>query len=230
MATLRKDRMSMARLKSIAALVAIAAATTACGSVNRQISPINNPGVYSQNQPVVQRTDYVLDLGTSGANVPAAELSRLSAWFQSMELGYGDKVFVNTGYDDSGPRQDVARVAADYGLLLSEGSPVSAGRTAHGAVRVIVSRMTASVPGCPNWDNASSDPLNTGAGVSLTPNYGCATNSNLASMIADPSDLVLGQTGAPNDTSTAAKAIKVYRNAAPTGAKGLTAASTKSGN
>lgn len=219
----------MARLKSIAGLVAIAAATTACGSVNRQISPINNPGVYSQNQPVVQRTDYVLDLGTSGANIPADELGRLSAWFQSMQLGYGDKIFVTSSYGETGPRQDVARVAADYGLLLSEGSPVTAGQSAPGAIRVIVSRMTASVPGCPNWDNASGDPLNTGAGVSLTPNYGCATNSNLAAMIADPGDLVLGQTGAPNDASTAAKAIKVYRNATPTGSKGLTAASTQGG-
>jgi pilus assembly protein CpaD len=47
-------------------------------------------------------------------------------------------------------------------------------------------------------------------------------NSNLAAMIADPSDLVLGQAGAGvRDTGQAAKAIKVYRETAPSGIKGL---------
>jgi pilus assembly protein CpaD len=47
-------------------------------------------------------------------------------------------------------------------------------------------------------------------------------------MVADPSDLVLGQAGSgTGDAATAAKAIKVYREAAPTGTKGLTEAQTR---
>jgi pilus assembly protein CpaD len=53
-------------------------------------------------------------------------------------------------------------------------------------------------------------------------NYGCATNSNLAAMIADPEDLVRGKTGGPQvDAALSGKAIKAYREAQPTGVKGL---------
>jgi pilus assembly protein CpaD len=41
-------------------------------------------------------------------------------------------------------------------------------------------------------------------------------------MIADPNDLVLGQTGSSaTDAATGSKAIRAYRDAAPSGAGGL---------
>ena len=44
----------------------------------------------------------------------------------------------------------------------------------------------------------------------------------LAAMIADPNDLVLGQTGSSDGDSIASnKAIKAYRTAAPSGTQGL---------
>ncbi|MFN3389979.1 MAG: CpaD family pilus assembly lipoprotein, partial [Allosphingosinicella sp.] len=64
-----------------------------------------------------------------------------------------------------------------------------------------------------------------------SPGYGCAVNTNLAAMIADPSDLVLGQEGSGiGDASTASKAIKVYRETPPTGTKGLKETVTRGGN
>jgi pilus assembly protein CpaD len=72
---------------------------------------------------------------------------------------------------------------------------------------VIVTRSTASVPGCPNWE----DPL-VGAPEQTSTNYGCATNTNLARMIADPNDLVRGQTAdQPRDFSTGVKPIRTHR-------------------
>jgi pilus assembly protein CpaD len=53
-------------------------------------------------------------------------------------------------------------------------------------------------------------------------NYGCATNTNLAAMIADPEDLVRGKTGDSQvDAALSGKAIKAYREAPTTGTKGL---------
>src|SRR3546814_5842740 len=53
-------------------------------------------------------------------------------------------------------------------------------------------------------------------------NYGCAVNSNLAAMVANPQDLVLGQPGAVSRAPTeATKAIKTYQDKANTGAGGL---------
>ena len=84
-------------------------------------------------------------------------------------------------------------------------------------VRVIVSRATASVPGCPVWEDEQ-----VGAPERTATNYGCATNSNLAAMVADPNDLVLGQEGAGvRDNVQGSKAVKLYRDRAPTGAGNL---------
>ena len=179
-------------------------------------------GVYSLNQPVVERSDYVLDLTAHDEGLSRTERARLGAWFDSLGLGYGDRVFVEEGYGPGPGRRDVARLAADYGILLSEGAPITAGQVRPGSVRVVVSRSIAYVPDCPN--SRSTGPS------SVSANYGCAVNSNLAAMIADPADLVLGQAGSVGDGGVAGnKAIKVYREAAPTGTKGLQSISTKGG-
>ena len=55
-----------------------------------------------------------------------------------------------------------------------------------------------------------------------SPNYGCATKSNLAAMIANPEDLIEGQKGTGETViMSSSKAIETYRDAAPTGAGGL---------
>jgi len=210
----------MARKRQIAALLALAATSAACTHTTSDVAAPANMGLYSVNQPVVQRTDFVLDLATSGGDgLAAAERERLDAWFQSMELGYGDRVSVDEaagGWSDGTVRSAVADVAGRYGLLVGEGAPVTAGAVQPGSVRVIVSRTTASVPGCPNWDSRPISHSGTSA------NHGCATNSNLAAMIADPNDLVRGQAGAAgSDPTTASRAIRSYREMPPTGQRGL---------
>ncbi|MDP8994069.1 MAG: CpaD family pilus assembly protein [Pseudomonadota bacterium] len=213
----------MARKRSIAALLVLGLPIVACGPG----SPPVNTSLYSVNQPVVQRTDYVLDLATAPDGVPLSERERLDAWFRSLELGYGDRIAVDeaSGYAQSEVREDIAAVAADYGLLLSEGAPMTAGAVPPGMVRVVVTRMSASVPGCPNWGGQEL-----GGRVQTSPNFGCAINSNLAAMVADPNDLVLGQAGAAaGDPATAARAIRSYRDAQPTGARGLPETRTSTG-
>ena len=217
----------MRRFKSSAALLGLAAAVTACGPVTNGLTPISNPSLYSVNQPVVQRTDYVLDLASSPSGLPASERARLADWFDTLQLGYGDRVSIDeaAGYADPRSRQDVADVAGSYGLLLNNGAPITAGSVQPGAVRVIVSRTTASVPGCPIWEDEV-----VGAPERTSTNYGCATNSNLAAMIADPNDLVLGQTGrGSGDAADAAKSVGVYRNRVPTGSAGTLKSESKGG-
>lgn len=205
----------MARVPTVAALALAGLAAGGCVP-DAPLSPHMNPSISSVQQPVVQRNDYLLDLATTGNGVSQGELDRLDAWFQSMALDYGDRISVDSGSGqpvDLATQRDVARVAGNYGMLLSDGAPVTTGQIAPGSVRVIVSRTTASVPGCPQWD-----PAEIGARITTSPNYGCATNSNLAAMIADPNDLVVGRTGDPSvDAATASKAIRTYRAKTPTG-------------
>jgi pilus assembly protein CpaD len=62
-------------------------------------------------------------------------------------------------------------------------------------------------------------------------NFGCGVNSNVAAMVADPVDLIHGREGAASvDAATAAKAVQYYRNAPPSGAKGLQEINTKRSN
>jgi pilus assembly protein CpaD len=205
----------MAQLRSFAALLVLGTVATACASSPG--GPPANRSIYSLNQPVVQRMDYVLDVASSPDGVAASEQDRLAAWFQSLQLAYGDVVAIDQGgaYDDGKVREDIGEVAGRYGLLVAADAPVTAGEVPPGTVRIVVSRTTASVPGCPNWEGR--DRLS-----STSANYGCAINSNLSAMVADPNDLVLGQTGSgTSDPATATRAIRTHRNATPTGAGGL---------
>ncbi len=210
----------MSRIKTFAALAALGLGAGACSTAGpNQLTAGNNPSLYSVHQPVVQRTDFVLDLATDRDGVPTAELERLNAWFVSIGLGYGDTISVDDGEGASGARGDVARVAADYGLLLADGAPVTAGRVPPGSIRVVASRSTASVPGCPDWTantNGITPPQATSS------NFGCATNSNLAAMIANPDDLIHGRDGSGSGSATTAgRAIRTYREGVPTGRNGL---------
>lgn len=214
----RKDSMIMARFKTFAAFAALGMSGAACGPVAENgLTTVSNPSLYSVNQPVVQRTDFVFDVASSGDGVPTAELARLEDWFRSIQLGYGDRVSVaDSGYAGPRTRGDIASIVEAHGLLLNDDVPFGASPAQPGFVRVIVSRMSASVPGCPTWEDPQI-----GASTQTSTNFGCSVNSNLAQMIADPNDLVLGQTGSiEGDGGTAAKAIKSYRDRPQTGAGG----------
>ena len=124
---------------TIATMIALGLTLGGCGTSNR--------GLESVHQPVVKRTDYVLDVASGG--LTAADSERLSCWFESLQLGYGDRVAVDMpgGFGDDDTRRAVAALAGQYGLLLDTTAPLTAGDLSPGSVRVVVSRMKASVPG-----------------------------------------------------------------------------------
>lgn len=91
----------------------------------------------------------------------------------------------------------------------------------------VVSAAGATVPGCPDWSDYQ---LQTTEGQAS--NYGCATALNLAAMIADPQDLLHGRnsTGVGSG-ETASKAVKAFRETAPSGKGGTIATvSSKAGS
>ncbi|MCW3848957.1 CpaD family pilus assembly protein [Sphingomonas sp. LB-2] len=203
---------------ALPALLAPALLLGGCGTYNG--------GVGSIYQPVVQRTDYVFDLNTTGYGLAQGEQQRLAGWLGSMRLGYGDKIAIDDGGDGSTAREAIAAEAGRYGVLLSDKAPVTVGQVAPGTVRVVVTRTTASVPNCPDFSRVYQPDYS----ASTSSNYGCATNSNLAAMVADPADLVRGQPGSPvSDPASGSRAVKVYRDATPTGAAPLKPAGAPGG-
>ena len=207
---------------SVGALtLALGMSLAACGGMPQ------NRSLNSLNQPVVERTNFTLDVdaGQQGLTVP--EQQRLQSWFEAMDLRYGDRVAIDDPTMNPNTRDGIAQLAARHGILVSEGAPVTPGVIEPGRARVVVTRSTASVPNCPNW-SAKSDVNLTNA---LYPNYGCAVNGNIAMMVANPEDLITGQQGTGETVVTSAtKAIDSYRAAPVTGEQGLTENSTESGD
>ena len=206
--------MTITRNKTVMGAVALGLglAVAGCGGMPE------NRSLYSTKQPVVERTNFTLDLNTQGSGLAIAEQQRLLAWFETMELAYGDRITIEDPTANPAVSDTISQLASRYGLMVDEVAPTTAGYLEPGQARVVITRTTASVPGCPDWSTSSDMNYNN----ATSPNFGCANNSNLAAMVANPQDLLEGQTGTGETViATGTKAIQTYRETAPTGAGGL---------
>lgn len=187
----------------------------------------NNRSLDSVHQPIISNKIFSFDVATLGGDLPPSEQGKLEGWFDAMGIAYGDRIAIeDPSLYGKGPATAQIRAMVERrGLLVSNAVPVTAGTVAPGYLRVTVTRASASVPGCPNWDTKrSSTEVN-----ATSSNYGCATNSNLAAMIADPNDLIKGSRNETPDPSSASKPIRVYREKAPSGAGELKEVPTNGG-
>jgi len=200
------------RMRFIASALLIGAGLAGCTGNN------TNRSLESVHQPVVRITSLTYDANASNGEMSPMEIARFRSWIDAMEVGYGDRIAIDesNGANSRAVRDAIATVIAEKGLLLSAQAPITAGDIVPGRVRIVVTRASAHVPGCPDWSSRSA----TNFGSATSSNYGCATNANMAAMVADPIDLVRGQRSGENDPLTASRAINAYRNAAPTGGGG----------
>ena len=214
-------RNDMTRKTAVALALSLSLGLGACAGMP------DNRSLYSTKQPVVERTHYTFDVATSGDSLPVSEQRRLNGWFDTMELRYGDRISVDDPANSPGVRAAVANLAGRYGIIVADGAPPTEGYVAPGQARVVISRTLASVPGCPDWSAKSDINYNN----ATYPNYGCAVNSNMAAMVANPEDLVRGQQGTGETVILSSnKAIDTYREKPPTGTQGLANVSSTEGN
>lgn len=197
----------------LAAALAPAAFLSACNGATE------NRGLESVHQPVVERADFTFDVNAGPAGLAPGEAARLAGWFASMRLGYGDRVAVDDPAGALRVHDEVAGQVARFGLILADEPPMTSTPIAAGTARIVVSRVRATVPGCPDFSNYRGPDFES----NTNSNHGCAINSNLAAMIADPVDLVRGNTGTGKyDAMVSNKAIDAYRKAPPSGNGGTT--------
>lgn len=209
------------RAASSALALTLTLGLAACGGMPQ------NRSVNSVHQPVVERSTVALDVTTSNNGLPIAEQRRVAAWFEAMDLRYGDKISVEDPLDRPETRAAVGEIAGRYGLLLADGAPIVTGEVQPGQARVVIARSRASVPGCPDWSDKSDITLGNG----ISANYGCANNGNLAAMLANPEDLIKGQKGS-QDTyiNTSNASINAYKAAVGTKANVTAGAGVAGGN
>ena len=205
------------RAAGAALVLSLSVALAGCGGMP------GNRSLESLHQPVVQRSNYTLDVTTGPGGLGYAEQRRLAGWLEAMALRYGDRVTIDDPLQSGATREAVESLVGRFGLLVGGEAPVTPGHVNAGTVRVVVSRSKATVPGCPDW-SANSD-VNLANATSS--NYGCSTNGNLAAMVANPEHLIQGDHGTGSTVvMSSTKAIDTYREAKPTGQQGLKQATT----
>lgn len=211
-------------MKKIATWTVLALATSLAGCSGTASS---NRSLESVHQPVVRNAIYQFDVAAGNGDLAPSEQARLQSWFDAMGVRYGDRIAIeDPSTYGAGPAQaSIRQMVERRGLLMSRDVPVTTGVVPADHLRVIITRATAHVAGCPDW--ASNSSINFANATSS--NYGCASNSNLAAMVADPNDLIKGARNEGHDPATATRAIKTYREKPPTGAGELRSEATSEG-
>lgn len=179
----------------------------ACGPVNRSVNSVK--------APTIQSTQLAYDVRFAGYNGLAADqAAALEEWLGAVGVAYGDRISVDdpVAAGAQARRAAVAGIVAKFGLMVEDAAPVTTALPA-GMARVVVTRTKVTPPDCPDWERKSNPEL----AASTMSNYGCATVSNLSLMVADPNDLLAGQTYPGADGHTTSKAINVFRERKPTG-------------
>jgi len=194
--------------RTLSALLAVSAALAACGPVNQGVSTVKTPQFQTKSLSI--------DIKFVGDEIGPMQAAALQEFLASANLGYGDRVSLD---DPMAQGADVRRAAVGeivgrFGLLLADAGPVLPGRLPAGMVRLVIERSVANVPDCPDWRRPSNFEL----AASTSSNFGCATQSNLAAMVADPNDLAEGRDYAGADGTTVVKATDAFRRRVPTAA------------
>jgi pilus assembly protein CpaD len=198
----------LTKAPAIALALTLGFSVAACGGMP------SNQSLYSVKQPVVERNNYTFDVRSAQSGLSISEQQRVAAWFETMKLGYGDRVSIDDPMASKATQDAISALAARHGVIVDQGAPVTQGYVQPGNARIVLTRSSASVPGCPDWSESSDFSYKNG-----TPKgYGCATNSNLAAMVANPEDLIEGQSGTGETViMSGTKAIDSFRERAPSG-------------
>lgn len=211
-------------MKKIATWTVLALASSLAGCTG---GAYGNRSLESVHQPVVRSNIHQFDVAARGGELPPSEQERLQGWFDAMGLRYGDRVAIEDPslYGATAARSVIRAMVERRGLLMSSDVPVTTGSVPSGYLRVTIARASADVPGCPDWSTKySSNVVN-----ATSSNYGCATNGNLAAMIADPNDLIKGATSQASDPAAATRPVNTYRTKPQTGTGSLKQVSTSAG-
>jgi pilus assembly protein CpaD len=136
----------------------------------------------------------------------SAEAGALDDFLLQGSITRGDTVLVerHAGAMEDKRAARLAAALAHQGLrpaiALTDATPA-------GEMRLTVERYVAYVPNCPNWTDA---PGNNTANKPPS-DFGCATATNLAAMVANPRDLLVGQEAGPVWGDAALAPIDRYR-------------------
>jgi pilus assembly protein CpaD len=153
--------------------------------------------------------DHDVDFARGAKTVTASEVAGLSNFLRDNAVGEGDSVTVagpNAASTLAAARR--AAVLAELRMLHVHAVPATVTAPVSSAVRVHVDHVVVTAPQCPDWSKAEADnPDN-----SSSSNFGCATEANLAAMVANPADLARGRPSGVADGAALARGVELYQS------------------
>ena len=196
----------------------------ACAERTTHWSPTESP---KKNQVSWAEFHHPVKFAKSSAKLDKAEKAVLSRFLARVGRGEGVKVMLATGSVQPSSltnrrETSLARYLQESGITVTKIEATQSTLTQADTVRVTVGRHVVKPPACPDWSKpATGDPAN-----QQTSNYGCATETNLGLMVADPGVLVRGTELGPTDGEVLAKGVKDYRKGTAEKAKAVSTQET----
>lgn len=179
------------------------------------------------------RLSHVVTFAPGRAELAKGESEKLMSFLGDAQIGSQDHVYLEPANENQLTASRIGEISREMDKRGVGAQTLPAGLEPGDRMKVIVERYVVTPPDCPNWTTpAVGDHSN-----EVHSNYGCSDASNLARMVADPRDLVVGRTLGPNEGDTAIAGLTRYRQGKPTplnasggfGATGGTASSQAQG-
>lgn len=205
--------MSKTSIKFVLMAGAAALATTGCtGLWNTEK---NNLSVAEEHPITVDSQVVTMTIPLAGTELSSLDKARLRSFAESyLNGGYGPLTIMGpsgssndrNGQDRSAAvREYLHEMGVDWSAL--NGAAYRAGDDRSSELVLSYTHYVATASACGIWDGETARRY-----ANLrSPNFGCATQNNLAAMIADPHDLIEAQPSTAPDAASRIRAINAYR-------------------
>lgn len=168
-----------------------------------------------RNEVKMVRLPFRIQAEEDGTATPSDfTLNGIHLFLNSVGAGQADVIMLDA--PDAAPErvQAVAQSLRNAGLVYGGTSPLGT-TPAAGEIMLYVERYVVTPPNCGTWKAERSDNDMNNASA----HHGCSTVANLGLMVANPRDLIAGQSGG---NSTAAAVGALYTPAAPSSGPTMT--------
>jgi pilus assembly protein CpaD len=158
-------------------------------------------------QVSAQTLSHLIHFSRGSAVPDARETADLNVFLASAEAERGDSILV----EKSAAQADDKRAARGAAALARQGLRPAVSRAADvspGEVRLVIVHSVVLGPACPNWSKPPGNDFDN----TMHSDFGCATAVNFAAMVANPSDLAVGQTMGPQFGDPALAAVQRFRS------------------
>jgi pilus assembly protein CpaD len=175
-------------------------------------APLSDPVAPKQNIVALASVDHDIHFASGSTVLAPGEAQSLDAFVRNSVIGDSDDVTIGLSAGDNAALAAARRASVLAALKRLHVPVLPASDPAQGrnAIRLRVARYVVTPPRCPDWSKPEVDePTN-----SRSSNFGCASETGLALMVANPRDLLHGTPAAGADGEALARGVALYRSGA----------------